>query len=340
MAVSQGTAMSLITDLKYVGLISPRLERFKKKSEYLWNFRCPICGDSKKNKLKARGYFYRRKDGLFFACHNGCDGLSFGNFLKKMDGNLYSQYSLEKYSSGHTENKEQFSSVKKKPEFDTKINLPKISELSNNNPGKRYIVDRKIPTENFSELYYADNFKKFIDELHPNHNKKDLKENPAIIIPLYDDKKKLLGVQGRSLNESGFRYITIKLHDDFIKGYGLDKVDTSKPIYVFEGSLDAIFIKNSVATLDSALHNIIQKFGVHDYIFVVDNQPRNLAVVREVEKLINLDQKVCIWPDFIKQKDVNDMIKDGYSVSEINHIIDNNTFSGPRALLEFHRWKK
>ena len=43
-------------------------------------FRCPICGDSKKNKLKKRGYFYR-KTGTFY-CFNCGTSMTGYDFLK------------------------------------------------------------------------------------------------------------------------------------------------------------------------------------------------------------------------------------------------------------------
>ena len=46
-------------DLDYISKIQPRLQQFKKKRDYLFNFRCPVCGDSKKSNTKARAYLYR-----------------------------------------------------------------------------------------------------------------------------------------------------------------------------------------------------------------------------------------------------------------------------------------
>ena len=53
-----------IVDSKYIGLISSRLQQFKRVKADLYNFRCPICGDSKKHKNKARGYIYSLKTGF------------------------------------------------------------------------------------------------------------------------------------------------------------------------------------------------------------------------------------------------------------------------------------
>ena len=59
------TAMSSYIDLKFINDVSSRLSQFKKKTDYLFNFRCPHCGDSQKSKTKARAYLYRVKNDMF-----------------------------------------------------------------------------------------------------------------------------------------------------------------------------------------------------------------------------------------------------------------------------------
>ena len=89
--------MSSYIDLKYINEVSGRLSQFKKKGDYLYNFRCPHCGDSKKSKTKARAYLYRVKNDMFFKCHNCGEGQSLTNFLKFLDNKKYEQYLLERY---------------------------------------------------------------------------------------------------------------------------------------------------------------------------------------------------------------------------------------------------
>ena len=89
-------------DHKFVSLLSPRLDKFTRKNSTLWNFRCPICGDSQKNKSKARGFIYQVKQDLFYKCHNCSFGTTFANLLKRIDANLYKEYLLEKYKEGET----------------------------------------------------------------------------------------------------------------------------------------------------------------------------------------------------------------------------------------------
>ena len=72
-------------DTKYISLISLRLRNFTKKGDYLWNFSCPFCGDSQKNKKKARGFVYRTKNDLFYKCHNCSHGTNLSKLIEYVD---------------------------------------------------------------------------------------------------------------------------------------------------------------------------------------------------------------------------------------------------------------
>jgi len=87
----------MYTEIKYINLLSPRLEKFKQKKDYLWNFRCPICGDSKRNKNKARGFIFRVKADLVFKCHNCQTSLPVAKLIEMLDVELYREYRLEKF---------------------------------------------------------------------------------------------------------------------------------------------------------------------------------------------------------------------------------------------------
>ncbi len=137
--------MSSYIDLKYINEVSGRLSQFKKKGDYLYNFRCPHCGDSKKSKTKARAYFYRVKNDMFFKCHNCGEGHSLANFLKFVDSKKYSQYLLERYKgSAPSTPKPKFDDFK--PVFkESNIldGLTPVSELKEDHPVKQYVIKRK-----------------------------------------------------------------------------------------------------------------------------------------------------------------------------------------------------
>lgn len=336
--------MSLIVDRQFIGLISPKLDRFVQKNDYIWNFRCPICGDSKKNKFKSRGYVYRRKSDLFFSCHNCGISLSLGNLIKAIDPSLYRQYQMEKFKeTSHSNVKApDFSMYKTKPVFDNaiKINLPTIDSLPSEHHAKKYLSDRKIPKPAMEKFYYAADFKSFVEEVLPNYDKKLIAGEKRIIIPFYDEKNILLGFQGRAIGTSKVKYITIKLNDDNRKIFGLDTADFTKRVYVVEGPLDSLYLNNGIATMDAALYSVVPMLGDHDYVFVFDNEPRNADVVRHMKRTIEMKKNICIWPKNIVEKDINDMICAGMTGSEIQSIIDRNTFNDLRAKLEFDTWRK
>lgn len=322
--------MDLI-DSKYIGLVSARLQKFKKVKQDLYNFRCPICGDSKKNKNRTRGYIYSVKNNANFKCHNCGESLSFNNFLKKIDATLHKQYTLEKFKSGFTgknfvveEPKFDFN----KPIFKKTIDLPKASEVE---VSREYLEKRKIDPEKF---YFAHNFKEWTNTQKNTFNTIGSDEN-RIIIPMYDNQNNLIGFQGRSLFPSPNKYITVMLLDDAPKIYGLDKVNPKKPIYIVEGPFDSTFVENSIAMCGSDID--IKSFGWHECIYVFDNEPRNKEIVNRISKIINKGEKVIIWPSNIQQKDINDMVIAGHNVMDV---LKSSTYSGLEAKLKFIEWKK
>lgn len=269
--------------------------------------------------------------------------MSIGNFLKTVDRSLYREYQLERYkneSAGNTP-KPDFSWAKTKPVFNTsqKINLPTIDSLKEDHVAKQYLLKRKIPREYLKHIYYAENFKTFVLELLPDYEK-TLYDESRIVFPFYDQDKKLLGFQGRALNDSKVKYITVKMDDDFTKIYGLDRVDLTKRIYVVEGIIDSMFLQNSIAVMDVSLHKIRSILGDYDYILIPDRDIRNREVMKNVAKMIEMKYNVCLLPNNLSGKDINDIIMTGTTLSEIMNLIDSNTWSDLRARLEFEQWKK
>jgi predicted RNA-binding Zn-ribbon protein involved in translation (DUF1610 family) len=318
-------------DVKYINLISSRLQKFKKVKNNLYNFRCPMCGDSQRNKNKARGYLYQVKNNTNFKCHNCGVNISFNNFLKEIDSATHKQYTFEKFKEGHTgrnftveEPKLDFS----KPIFKRKLNLPKASEVS---IAREYLEKRKLDPEKF---YFAHKFKEWVNTQKDTFDIVGIDES-RIIIPMYDEKSNLIGFQGRALGPNLVKYITVMLSDDAPKIYGLDKVDSSKPIYIVEGPFDSTFIENAIAMCGSDVD--IGSFGWCDYIYVFDNEPRNREIVNRISKTIDRGEKVIIWPTSIEQKDINDMVLARLNVMDVLKL---NTHSGLEAKVKFNNWKK
>jgi len=317
-------------DVKYVNLVSVRLQKFKRVKANLYNFRCPICGDSQKNKSKARGYLYSVKNNTNFKCHNCGASLSLNNFLKHLDTNLHQEYCLDKFKDGHTGRNfvaDEPKFVFEKPKFAQRILLPLCSEVE---VARTYLQNRKIDPTKF---YYAENFDEFV------HTFKGLDygymgKEPRIIIPLYCNKD-LIGFQGRSLNSKSIKYITVMLKEGAPKIYGLDNIRKSTSVYITEGPFDSTFICNSIAMCGADLD--ISNWGISNPVWVYDNEPRNREILSRISRTIDSGDSIVIWPSHIREKDINDMVLAGH---DVQNLIELNTYSGLEAKLKFTTWKK
>ena len=325
--------MDLI-DSKYIGLVSSRLQKFKRVKTNLYNFRCPICGDSQRNKNRARGYIYPVKNNTNFKCHNCGASLSFNNFLKEIDPILHKQYTLEKFKEGFTgknfvveEPKLEF----KQPAFKKKLSLPKASE---DELAKKYLMNRRLDPDRF---YYAEKFKEWTNTQIHTFDEKSLKyEESRIVIPLLSENGDIFGFQGRALGPSKIKYITVILDDSIPKVYGLDRVRKNETIYVTEGPFDSTFVQNAIAMCGSDI--LLDSFNLgNDIVYVLDNEPRNKEICSRIEKLINRGEKVVIWPRSIIQKDINEMFLYGHQIMDV---LKSNTYKGLEAKVKFNEWKK
>ncbi len=320
-----------LVDSKYIGLVSSRLQKFKRVKADLYNFRCPICGDSQKHKNKARGYFYQVKTNTNYKCHNCGASLSFNNFLKQLDTTLHKQYTLEKFKEGHTGKNfvtEEPTFEFKKPVFKQKLDLPKASEVP---IAKEYLEKRKIDPTKF---YFASKFKEWVNTKKQTFDT-IRKDESRIIIPMYDTERNLIGFQGRSLGPNSVKYITTMLDDDAPKIYGLDQIRGGAPVFITEGPFDSTFIRNSIAMCGADAD--INRWGISDAVWIYDNEPRNAEIVKRIQTAISSKQTVVIWPSNVLEKDINDMVLAGHDVQSI---VEENIYSGLEATIKFNNWKK
>ena len=319
--------MNLI-DSKYIGLVSSRLIKFKRVKSDLYNFRCPICGDSKKNKTKTRGYLYTIKADVNYRCHNCGASMTFSNFLKELDPVVHKQYVFERFKEGTTGRGtvvEEPIFKFEKPTFKTSIDLPLASTVD---ISRIYLEKRKLDPTKF---YYAE---RFVEYVNSHKQKLNVKEHPRIIIPLYYENN-LVGVQGRSLDSNSVKYITTIFYDEAPKIYGLDSIRRGAPVFVTEGPFDSTFLLNSIAMCGA--DGDVRKWGVSTPVWVYDNEPRNPEITTRISNTIARGERVVIWPSNIYEKDINDMVLAGHDVQSI---VESNTYDGLEAHLKFTTWKK
>ena len=251
--------------------------------------------------------------------------------MKTIDTTLHKQYTLEKFKEGHTGRNfvaEEPTFTFKKPVFKKKLDLPKASEDPD---ARRYLEKRKLNPEKF---YFTDSFKRWTNTKKQTFDTIG-RDEPRIIIPMYNQDKDLIGFQGRSLIPNSVKYITVMLDDEAPKAYGLDTIRTDAPVYVTEGPFDSTFIPNAIAMCGADAD--ISSWGIGNAVWIYDNEPRNREIVNRINKTIDLGESVVIWPSGLEQKDINDMVLAGHDVVSM---IKSNTYSGLEAKVKFNSWKK
>ena len=332
-------------DVKYISLLSSHLQHFKQKNN-TYNFRCPYCGDSQKNKFKARGYLYNKKGKYIYYCHNCGASKSFDKFIQTTAPQLYKEYKLEAMKEAGTlksTDSIDITMLQAKSPFPSYLRsgsplrkLKKISQLEWNHPAKDYINKRKIPNLYHSKLFYCPKFYQWTNSILPNKFKKVTRDEPRLIIPFIDKQKQFFGYQGRSFKQdSQYRYITIMLDESKPKVFGLDDINIRKTVYITEGPLDSCFVNNCIAMAGSDT-----QIEFDDEVVIYDNEPRSIQIVKKMQKAINKQKRIVVWPNNLEYKDINDMIVGGYSEADIKLLIDQNTYGGLQADMALVNWKK
>jgi len=334
--------------VSYAKLLGSTIDRFKTKREspYLASGRCPVCAEGT-SKTKTRFFIYEKNHELNCVCHNCQTHTTLIKFLKLYNKQLFDEFLFEKFRNSDTKpvitDKIDFTPVKNvvKSNLHNVLDLPLVSTLSDEHPAKIYIKDRKLPSYPF---YFASQFYSFSTKFN-NEFKSIKKDEPRIIIPFFDRSGNIFAYQGRSLYEkTKLKYITVKINPKTPLLFGFERLDLNKEIYLFEGPLDSLFIQNSIASVNASLSSTAQWFlqGINkkqeSLTLVYDNENRNVIIVKEYEKAIDLGYKIVIWPKLVSPyKDANAMIINGLDPESI---IKKHTYQGLEARINFNLWKR
>lgn len=352
------------TDKKFVNMVGASLEKFHWKKPNLACARCCICGDSKTNKNKCRGYFYELKGSYVYKCHNCGASMSLYKFLEAHSPSLKTEYQLERYRANREPRRrrveikstgtEEMFRKRRKSNIKSKHLVP-LLDLESTHPARMFAKMRMIPKDKQALLFFTEDFGAFSREL--TNDKADCGAEPRIVIPFLDREGNIVAAQGRSLNinsvggsssrmqESSkkyLRYITIKSEQVQDKlWFGQWRANPNKKIYIVEGPLDSLFLDNCIAMVGaSGIDNIPPHLRATEGVYVLDNEPRNEQICKLNMKLIDMGKNICIFPETMRYKDINDMILGGYTKKELMRIIDENTFNGLEAKVRLQQWSK
>lgn len=268
------------------------LDGLSEKSKGLFNFRCPICGDSKHSHKKKRAYYIESKD--FVYCHNCGYHSNFRIFLKEIDPSVYSEYIKDTFLN---EKKETTNEKKEVPiyyiepkdfqfyKFDDKFLLQdEYSRITNK--AKNYLINRKLNLENF---YFS---------LNPKYIFK-------IILPI-KNKKGIFGFQARDIFGKDPKYLTFYSDNSVPKIYNYDFVNKLETVFVVEGIFDSFFISNSIAILGSQItQDNLNFLKNYDLVFLFDNDETGK---KRALQMLEKGYKVAKWnKKFLRYKDLNEL---------------------------------
>ncbi|QIG68041.1 DNA primase protein [Rhizobium phage RHph_Y68] len=312
----------MTNEIQAINAISSKLEKFHWQTPDRCAFRCPLCGDSKKNPDKTRGTIYLFGKDWMFGCYNCGNPQPFSAFLRKIDEHAYREFRL-----GRLVEDVSFNVVKREKSHVTETEVPQIEDVSSlfggfftkltsldklpqSHRARLYWSSRKLPNNQLGRFYYTDDFNKWAMSVDPRQELSK-KVGEGIVIPLIDLDKNEFGFQCRFF-EGDLRYKTIIVDDSKTKCFGMNWIDPTKRINVFEGVFDSVYLRNSIAALDSALwrrcDQLTEAHGIPKEKFVLwyDFEKFNKEIIEQKTEAIEKGYAVAfVDRKLVTHKDVN-----------------------------------
>jgi len=315
-----------------ISVLTSNLTPYSSGKNY-YNFRCNVCGDSKKNKMKRRGYLIRKRDKpWYFYCHNCQISMSAIKWLKEYFPLNYREYIKEILSS----KKESII----KPILVKHINQENISEKDEIKffipilKGKGELFDsaiklcekRLIPENVWKEWFVAINGK----------------YRYRLIIPFKNNKNKIYYWQGLKLkNYLNPKYLS-RLGENLNSIYNFYNIDRNKPVQIVEGVIDSLFLENSIALTGLKIHNELLKDLNFKY-FLLDYDDSG---IKNSIKLLEQGKYIFNWNKFSRDYalpkrekfDINDVCiylnkPKGFNFEELKKYYTNSIYDKPLFLI-------
>lgn len=263
-----------------------------------FNFKCNVCGDSKTNKFKKRGYILK-KDPWIYYCHNCQVSITALTWLKTYYPSNYHSIRSEIYKNdpNRVKNKS-YDNIKTEKEADPieeeKEIIKHFIPIVKNMEALQYCLDRKIPEEVYSKWFFC----------------KDGKFKNRIIIPFYN-RNKVYYYQGRALYSYMIPKYKSRKGSKYNSIYNYYNVNRDLMVNILEGPIDSIFVENSIGLTGLKINDShITDFPKKRFLF--DNDKDG---IEKTNKLIATGQYCFSWKVFLLDypcngnvKDVNDFI--------------------------------
>lgn len=351
----------MIHEETLINQIAHRLERFKWEGHRSSHgktakCRCIVCGDSQRNKSKARFYFIPAENGYRVYCHNCGYSESLRFFIKEYFPEFYGDYAFDRLKKrlvgDEVKETVKLEPIQKKekvldfPEW-FKLLTP-LDGLPKDHKTVQYALKRNLGNH-LDKLFFIDDFSK-LQSICPERNM-DFAKNDSnrMILVCRSFEGVPFGVIGRSiLPDEPLRYLNLKSSEwEGPLCYGLDRVDSSKETVVLEGAIDSLHLPNAIAVNSSALANVSYYFyspnSMDNFIFFFDQQPRNREICGLIENAIDRNLSVVLLPEHVREKlkakDVDEMVR-SITPEEIMELFRKHCVHGATAVLVFKIWKR
>lgn len=316
------------------------LRNFKKRGE-IYNFSCPICGDSSRNKLKARGYIYRKQNGEYnMTCKNCNTGMSLLNFTKIIAPEVYHTFFFKQFFQ--KQHQEPNSSLQQTPEISSVSLHPLFIPYYESKEALEFIEKRKIPRSRLREVFFIKDINTLIEEYSSLGYTPLSYCSSRLVFVIRNITNEITGYVTRSLNpKDPIRYYNISILGSLL--YGTPYLKQNKKVWIVEGIIDSLFLDNSLAACSSSFKSAIKfcKEKGFDFTCLYDNEPQNVQITKLILSSINNGYSTVIFSSFpFKGKDLNEMIlKNSLTPQQLQFILEKKVYSNPlRAQLEYSRW--
>ena len=313
-------------DIRYFKLAVGSKTKYENSNDVC--VRCPICGDSKHSKNKARLHLYSRGHLTLVNCFNECSvrNKTVYRFLREYYPNLVESYKQEKFKDSLTQirlDEYNLTGDFEIPETPENLEIPKPKVLFDLN-----FLEESPKTEEYLEsrgLEHSPVFGKFFLGKTLTIDGKSFPIQNYIVVPFYNGDK-CYGFYSRSMTEHKFYTYMPDANTDF-KLWNYYNIDRAKPVYVFEGIFDAMSVfqagfTNVVACCgatppDSLLEGL-------DCIMCFDNDRTGKT---NALKYCKKGFKVLVYPEELRFKDFNEMLQNNVNIPDVL----TNVYSGIQA---------
>lgn len=309
------------------------------KYNHTYNSCCPLCKEGKSWGRKKRCFYVPKNDNIF--CHNCGESMKPYTWIRKVSGMTDAELQKDIGNNQISVELDSPTPIDLKPTPSLPedcINLGDLNQLEYYKTN--HIVQTAIAYINGRRLNTAINKSSFYLSL------KDYTHKNRLIIPFLDTTGKFIHYQSRKLMAWDERPNYLSKFNSDKSIFGIDRVDSAlDDVFIFEGPLDACFVRNGVAVagINEGNHRFtpiqleqLEDLRLFNKIWVLDNQWIDKASREKTKVLLEMGECVFIWPEKFKQfKDFNELCVH-CGLDEIKHsFITNHCACGKGAILKF-----